>query len=408
VAAVGLLAVGLLAVYTALWLRLGHDDLAGGDFSASYVAAQTWRAGDAAHIYDQAAQTARHQALLPGYRIDLPFITPPTTAVLAAPLTAVDADAAARLAGAAELACLVIAVVIVMRALPRSTAEKPGIRTVAALAALAGPGTCVLLWQAQWDGICALGLALGYVGLRRGHPLLAGLAVALGFLPVKPHLAVGIAAFLIVVAGARAAAGLALGAAATLVAGLAVDGLTGWRDWVGALGLSSAHSPLSSLLGYTGLFGSWLGESTVARTLGLATSAAAVLVCALLGVAVRRRPALLEPALAGAVALSLAAAPHLLAHDLAVLAPAAAWTLAWAAGEVRAGGGGRALRLAATLWALTSAAALLDLGNAALAPPGRLVPWALTAAGALAILASSSAGAYSGRGSGAGGLVDQS
>jgi hypothetical protein len=120
----------------------------------------------------------------------------------------------------------------------------------------------------------------------------------------------------------------------------------------------------------------------------------------LLGVAVRRRPALLEPALAGAVTLSLAAAPHLLSHDLAVLAPAAAWTFAWA---WSADDGSARRRVIGGVWALICAAALLDLGNASSAPPGRLVPWALTLAGGIALAA-----AYSGRGRGVGGVVDQS
>ena len=398
VRAVAAAAVGLLGVYVVVWLHLGHEDLAGGDFSASYVAAQTWRAGSGAQLYDQAAETARHQSLLPGDHIDLPFITPPTTALLAAPLTPLDADAAARVAGLLELLALVAAVAIALRAAP-PTARAPGLRGAAGLAALAAPASGLLLWQAQWDGICALGLALGYAALRRGRPELAGLAVALGFLPVKPHLAIGIAAFLAVAAGARAVAGMAAGAVLTLAAGVAVGGASGWRDWLGALGLSSGHSPLASLLGYTGLAGSWLGDTAAAHALGVAAAAIAAGACLVLGRAARRRPDLLEPALAGAVALSLAASPHLLGHDLAVLAPAAAWTFLWAAGST--GPGGAALRRCAALWALTCLAAFLDLGNASQAPPGRLVPLALTAMGVGAVL-------YSGRASGVGGVVDQS
>jgi hypothetical protein len=388
-------ALGLLLVYSLVWLRLGHEDLAGGDFSASYAAAQTWRSGDAAQLYDQAAETARHQLLLPGYRIDLPFITPPTTALLAAPLTGLGPDAAARVAGLLEVLALVAAIAIAARSAPGPQGGAAS-RRVAGLAALAAPATGVLLWQAQWDGLCALGLALGYAALRRGRPELAGLSVALGFLPVKPHLAIGIAVFLLVACGVRVLAGMAIGAAVTLAAGMAVDGAAGWREWLGALGLSSGHSPLASLLGYTGLAGSWLGDTGAARGVGFAAAAAAVVACAVLGQAVRRRPELLEPALGGAVALSLAAAPHLLAHDLAVLAPAAAWTLVWATRSPRT------LQRCALLWGLACAAAFLDLGNASPAPPGRLVPLALTAAGALALVYSASIGR------GSGGFVDQS
>jgi hypothetical protein len=81
----------------------------------------------------------------------------------------------------------------------------------------------------------------------------------------------------------------------------------------------------------------------------------------------------------GAAALSLVAAPHLLMHDLSLLAPALAWTVAWTAGRE-----GRRLTVVATAWLVLNLAALLDLGNASTAPPGRLVPLALVAAGVLA------------------------
>jgi hypothetical protein len=62
-------------------------------------------------------------------------------------------------------------------------------------------------------------------------------------------------------------------------------------------------------------------------------------------------------------------------------------------------------------WLVLNLAALLDLGNSASAPPGRLVPIGLAALGAVALRATGrprGATAYSGSGSGVGGLVDQS
>ena len=407
----GLLTAGLCgsapAAYVLLWLRLGHEEAAGSDFSASYVAAQGWRGGTG--LYDQAAQLALHRGLLPGFRIDLPFITPPTTALLAAPSTLLGVDAAFRVMSALALLLVIASVALVLRDThPARGGRRSAIETAApALAALAGVGSCVVLWQGQWDGLCALGLAGAYVAWRHDHRLLAGAVLAAGFGATKPHLAVGLVLFLLATRDRRAITGMLAGAGAVLLAGLAAGGPRAWVDWLGALSLSNTHSPVASLVGYTGLAGSWLGDTGTARALAAAASVAAVAACAILGDRVRRAPGRFPTALAGAVVLSLVAAPHLLPHDLSILAPVAAWMLAGAAGTER-------MRAVALIWTAINAAALLDLGNASVGPPGRLVPLALTLAGAAALRATrpapetAEAPAYSSMGSGLGGVVDQS
>jgi hypothetical protein len=405
--AVLILAAATLAAYLAVWAQLSRADQTGSDYSTFHVAALTWRGGHGAQLYDQPAEIRLHESLVPpGYHVDLPFISPPTTALLTAPLTVLDLGAAFRLAAVTQLALAAAAVAVALRAAPRRPTQTALERLATGAVALAGVGTLVTLLMGQWDGLCTLGLALAYAAWRRERPGLAGLALALTIAPTKPHIALGLAAFLLATRQPRALAGAAAGVAVTFAAGLLVAGLQGWGDWLGSLSLSSSHSPLQSLLGFTGFFGSWLGDTTAARTLATIATVAAVAACALLGDRYRRDRDALEPALAGAAALSLVAAPHLLMHDLVLLAPAAAWTLQWAATR-----SSQTHLRGLAAWLLLNLAALLDLGNSASAPPGRLVPLALALLGVVALRATApprAAAAYSGSGSGVGGLVDQS
>ncbi len=379
---VAALAAGIVGAYLLVWVNLSRTDQTGSDYSTFHVAALLWREGHADQLYDQKAEIARHEQLVPpSYHVDLPFISPPTTVLLTAPLTPLDLGTAFRVASLLELLLAGGAVLVTIRAAPRVAGRLPAETAATALAALAGVGSLVLLLMGQWDGLCALGLALAYAAWRHDRPALAGLALALTFAPTKPHLAVGLAAFVLGTRRLPAIAGAAAGVATTLAAGLVVDGVRGWGDWLGSLSLSSSHSPLASLLGFTGFFGSWTGDGGAARAAAAVATLVAVVGCVVLGSRVRRDRAALEPALAGATALSLVAAPHLLMHDLVVLAPVAAWMLCWAAQW-----GARAHARVMVAWVVLNAACLLDLGNSASAPPGRLVPVALSAVGWAAVV----------------------
>jgi hypothetical protein len=104
-----------------------------------------------------------------------------------------------------------------------------------------------------------------------------------------------------------------------------------------------------------------------------------------LGRASRRDPGRLEVALAGATALSLLSAPHLLVHDLVVLAPALVWCLARAGHSLRNGAySWRELGLVGG-WMALSYAALADVGNGTVGLPGRMVPWILLLAAGAAV-----------------------
>jgi hypothetical protein len=113
------------------------------------------------------------------------------------------------------------------------------------------------------------------------------------------------------------------------------------------------------------------------------------------------------------VALSLVASPHLLAHDLVILAPAFAWCAARAAAADGSPWPGAATLRVIAGWAIIGLFAFLDTGTSAPAPPGRLVPLGLLGVGVVAVMLSGSrsraagparvALAQSGSGSGAGG-----
>ena len=147
--------------------------------------------------------------------------------------------------------------------------------------------------------------------------------------------------------------------------------------------------------------------------IGIAGSLLALAGCGLLGARSRGIPGALETSLAGAAALSLVASPHLLPHDLVILAPVFAWCAARAAAADAAPWPGLVTIRVIAAWAALAVLTLVDTGNAAPAPPGRLVPLALIGIGVAALVIPKSrttagtparvALAQSGGGSGSGG-----
>jgi hypothetical protein len=128
-----------------------------------------------------------------------------------------------------------------------------------------------------------------------------------------------------------------------------------------------------------------LHQSPLAEALVVLGAAVGVAMAATLGRVTRRDPARLEVALAGAVALSLLSTPHLLVHDLVVLAPALVWCAARAAQALsQARPPSRRELGLVTLWLALSGAAAVDIGNGSVGFPGRLVPWVLLAVAGIA------------------------
>lgn len=404
----------LLASYAITWAQVTPSRERGTDFSASYVAALLLRDGNGSQLYNQQAEHARHLELLPaGAIVDLPFITPPTTALLALPLVALDPGTAFRVWSLLGLVLLLLAAWIAIRAGPWPEQRMLGPRRAVLLLAVAGGGTYAFLLLGQIDGFTALGLAAAYAGWRKGRPGIAGFWLGLAFVATKPHLAIGLGIWLVARRDWRALAGAATGCAVVAAVSLALVGTTGLTGFVSALGFAYGNTPGASTLGIPGLVTSWLGSGALPTAIGIAGSLIALAACAILGARSCGKPLALEASLAGAVALSLVASPHLLAHDLVILAPAFAWCAARAAAADAPPWPGPATLRVMAAWAIVGVLAFLDTGNSAPAPPGRLVPLGLIGIGVAAILVSGSrsraagpariALAQSGGGSGAGG-----
>jgi hypothetical protein len=167
---------------------------------------------------------------------------------------------------------------------------------------------------------------------------------------------------------------------------LALVGPAGLSGFVSALGFAAGNTPAASTLGFPGLVASWLGSGGLAVALGLAGSIVALAGCVLLGARSRANRGALEVSLAGAAALSLLASPHLLPHDLVILAPVFAWCAARAAAADGSPWPGVATIRVMAVWALLAVLTLVDTGNAAPAPPGRLVPLGLLAIGVVSLV----------------------
>jgi hypothetical protein len=380
--------VVMLLRFAEVWGSLSSAQVRTSDYTSSYVAGQSWRAGDGAHIYDRATQLAGHRALgTAPSALALSYVNPPLGAVIASPFSLLDYVASYRAFALFQFLLVLVAIVIAVRVAPWPRSTPPLVELAVGLVALAGTGTGEILLQAQWDGVGALGLALAYAAWRRGLPGWAGFAIAIAFGITKPHLAFGLVAFMIA-RGERRALGGALAATAGMVAAsLLLVGAHGTFAFVSAPGTSASPdvSPLPTMLGFAGLVYSNLHSGMLAEVLAAAGVAVAVALAAVLGRASRRDPGRLEVALAGATALSLLSAPHLLVHDLVVLAPALVWCLARAGHSLRNGAySWRELGLVGG-WMALSYAALADVGNGTVGLPGRMVPWILLLAAGAAV-----------------------
>jgi len=166
-----------VVVAVAVWLQVPAGRERGIDISTSYVAAGVWREGKGDRLYDQQLEARRHAALnVPGFRTDLPFITPPLTAVVAAPATLLGPDRGLRVLSVLAVLALAVSLLIAAGAAPH---PRGGATRLALLLGIAAVPTIPLFLMGQWDGTCALGLACAYAAWRRERALLAGLALAM-------------------------------------------------------------------------------------------------------------------------------------------------------------------------------------------------------------------------------------
>jgi len=374
----------LLLVSLGIWLGVSRLQVGRSDFTSIYVGATLLRDGHGAQLYDEAAQNGVHATLLaPGdHEGNLPYLNPPTAALAAVPFTALSLPDAYRVWSLLQLVLVALGVAAAVRAAPWPQATPRHARLATWTVATAGVGAANTLFLGQWNGMLVLGVGLAYLCWRRDRALAAGLLLGATALLAKPHLFLGLAAFLLLRRDRRVLLGAAAAAVALAGLSLALVGPQGVAGFVRITAADADRWPPSMLLGFSGLFGTVFGGTATAHLLAAAADVAAVAACGVLG-ARSREAGRFETCLAGTLALSLAAAPHLLTHDLVMLAPAAAFLLARAAQLDGAGTpwpGPRSRRVLA-LWLLVNVAPLAG----AAVPTGVLVPLVLTGLGAAAL-----------------------
>ena len=374
----------LVLAYLVLWLGVGALQIGRSDFTSTYVGATLLREGHGASMYNEALQTPLHAALIaPDREGNLPFVNPPLAAALALPVSLLNLDDAYRVWSLLQFALLVISVVVAIRAAPRRGSLPPITLAAIGLVALACLGTWATLLLGQWDGVSALGLAVAYACLRHRRPAAAGAVLAVTALIAKPHLALGLAAFVIGVRDRRLILGAAAGVAASVLLSLLVAGPGGIAGFVGSAMHSTTRWELANMVSLVGISGSIAGNGTASHVLAAVGSLVAIVIAAALGSAARNRPARLEAALAGAAVLSLLASPHAYWDDLALLVPALAWCLTVLA--ARPGGARRLGAGVVVVWIAISLASYVDIASDAAVPWGVLTPWVLIGAAGLAI-----------------------
>jgi Glycosyltransferase family 87 len=373
----------VLAHYAQVWTVVPAPLAPTSDFAGTYVAATLIRTGHAGQIYDPVME--RRALVASGAPVghdDIPFENPPAAAVVALPFSLLSAGTAWRAWSILQLLLMVLSLWIVARAAPWPAALQRLPRLAIVLVALAGFGTGLLIVEGQWDGVSVLGVALAYAAWRRGRPELAGFALGFTAAIAKPQLVIGIAAYMAGRRDWRGVAGAIVGAALSLVIALIAVGPHGLAAFVSAV--STPHnSPTAEMQGSSGLFGSLLGPAPGVYFLSIGAGLMAAAVAGWLGTIAHRRPDLFEPSFCGAVTLSLFASPHLLGHDLTLIAPVLVVALAWLAGRPteRLWPGPVTLAVIAG-WALLSFASLSDLAQNSVGLPGRATPWALLIVGA--------------------------
>ena len=150
--------------------------------------------------------------------------------------------------------------------------------------------------------------------------------------------------------------------------------------------MGSSYWEIGGAGGPAGTIGGGGGTEAVTAGGGAGLASTGASAAGWMGWVSRDHPGSLEPALAGAIVLTLFISPHLLGHDLTLLAPAVVFGLAWVAARENAEGQpwpGRLTIGVLLTWTLISLATQQDLGNYSSAPPGRLTPWMLLVAAGL-------------------------
>src|ERR1017187_1947233 len=272
------IAGALLIAYPVIWTQVSSFDVGRSDFTAFYVGGTLLREGHTGDLYSQAEQQPLHSELIaPDREGDLPFVNTPVAAALVLPVTFLPLAAAYRVWSVLELAVIVIAVVLAVRTVEWPAGTPRLWKAAAGAAALTGMGTWTLLVQAQRTPLLALGLVLACRSWK-GGPTATGAAVVVVSAGIaKPHLALGLLAFLLGWRRRRIILGAIAGAGGLALASLALVGPSGIDGFVKILAGSTTRWVLANMLSFIGVVGSLFGSGAAAHLISLV---ATLLACA--------------------------------------------------------------------------------------------------------------------------------
>ena len=289
------------------------------DFTFYYSAALLVREGHPAAAYDQAALGETIARVAPESAVDrrLPFNLPVAAVLPVVPLTLLPLDLAFRSWQVICLALLLLALLLFGRTYPLGR----GSLALAALGSLASVPAWSVLTEAQLTTIVLLGSALLLVGLRTNAASLAfggGLLLA-----VKPHF---LPVYLVVLLAARhwrSVVAATAGAAAMLLSPLAAGGPPAMEAMVRNALSTNGLVPVRLTEAWIGLLSTVLPAAAV-TLVSLALYLGVLLFLSLL--ALRSHQGSAVPFAALALSVGMLATPHVLPHDLLLLA-----TPAWLA-----------------------------------------------------------------------------
>jgi alpha-1,2-mannosyltransferase len=294
--------------------RFTRDALpVGWDFHIFRSAGALVASGRAASLYDPAALERAAKASLPGDYPVFPYLNPPHFAAAFAPLSALPYPVALGLVTVLGLALLLGALKILLRETAR-----PASAWLACAYALASYPVIVGLLAGQSCFLSQALLAGAAVAALHGRPFWSGLLV--GALAYKPQLTFG---FLVLFALERslrwrALAGFASSGALSLVACVLVSAQAS-REYVLSLGeLADVQARFRLALSVTGRA---FFEQLLPSSPGLARGLGAALALGCVGAYCvwAKRERRLKVLLAGAVWLTLAAAPHASVYEWTLL-----------------------------------------------------------------------------------------
>ena len=328
------LVMGLLGV---VWIQSAIAEFVGPitasghhDFFAFYTAATLVRKHQPQSLYDASVLTHLQRQIFPqpvGYAGYMPFLNPPSAAVLLSPLAALS-EQSARLVWLSISLVLGAACVLVL-----TWGRGRRIQALAVLVVVASFPTYQTLIEGQWSFVLLLGCLGALAAARRGHYYLAGSALALLWL--KPPVLVLVLLWLVLTRNWRTAAGTVGAVLVLTVITLPWAGVSSNMNYLryllsvsaahvagaGAAGQTAWEGALPNMEGLIGLAAAIVGQQNPFAVDAITGLLAAMLV-GVFAWSMRRhwldRPIALRYTLAAA-GLAFLLDPHLYAQDCVLL-----------------------------------------------------------------------------------------